>query len=433
MDRTFTVAGDIYYTPSPDLALSIPDGRLVVVDGKVEGVYRALPERYAQLPLLDFTGSLVIPGLTDLHMHASQYQFRGLWMDEELLDWLNGHTFPEEAKYSDLDYARKAYSIFTEDLLRSATTRANIFATIHLDSSLLLASMLDEAGLCVNVGKVNMDRNSPENLCENAEESLERTRSFIESVLSECTHVKPIVTPRFIPSCTDDLSRGLGMLAREYGIPVQSHLSENLSEIDWVRELCPRSTSYADAYRQLGLWGEVKTVMAHCVHSLTREDELFDNPNIFIAHCPDSNVNLSSGIFPASIFLSRGCNAGLGSDVAGGTGLSILKAVTDSIKMSKLYWRLVECSAKPLDFTQAFYMASRGGGSFFGKVGSFEPGFDADIVVLDESGIRTALEDLSVAERLERYCYLKGESGVKAKAVEGRWLFGIDQKRTTLA
>ena len=422
MERTFVARGDIYYTESPSVARAVRDGWLVVVDGKVEGVWQRLPERYSHLDVKDFSGKIVIPGLSDLHVHASQYQFRGLWMDEELIQWLNTHTFPEEARYRDEAYAGKAYGIFVDDLLRSPTTRASIFATIHADSTMVLCRKLEEAGLPCFVGKVNMDRNSPDILCEETGQSIRDTLAYIDEVTSTCSLVRPVVTPRFIPSCTDGLCRALATIADERNLPVQSHLSENLGELEWVKELCPDSTSYADAYRALGLWGGRRTIMAHCVYSLGHEEEMLEDDDIWIAHCPDSNTNLSSGLMCARYYLDRGCRIGLGSDVAGGTTLSLLRSITDAIKVSKMYWRHVDQTMKPLCFREAFHMASVIGGSFFGDVGTFLPGYEADIVVLDDSTLPTTIENLGVEERLERYAYLRPEAPGAHKAVAGRWL-----------
>ncbi len=344
-------------------------------------------------------------------------------MDEELLSWLNEHTFPEEAKYKDIKYAQKAYSIFAEDLYRSAIARACIFATIHKDSSILLCSMLDELSMPCFVGKVNMDRNSPSILVEDTDESINETLSYVNEVRERFTYVKPIITPRFIPSCSDRLSSALARIAEDENLPVQSHLSENLSEVDWVKELCPQSESYADAYRILGLMGKQKTVMAHCVHSLGREEEILKNENIYIAHCPDSNTNLSSGIMPARYFLDNGYRIGLGSDVAGGVSLSIFRAITDAVKVSKLYYRLVDPSFRALSFNEAFYIATKLGGSFFGRTGSFEEGYEADVVVLDDSSVSSTVQDLSVAERVERYAYLESDKPVIHKIVGGKILF----------
>ena len=209
---------------------------IVVEDGRVAGVFRTLPERYAQLPVLDYGEHLILPGMTDLHVHAPQFAFRGLGMDMELLEWLNTYTFPEESKYKELEYADRAYGSFVNHLLHSTTTRAAIFATIHVPATELLMQKLDRAGLSCYVGKVNMNRNSPVYLREiSTNQALRDTERWLCETKEAYRTVKPILTPRFIPSCTDDLMYGLARLQAKYGVPVQSHLSENYSEIAWIR------------------------------------------------------------------------------------------------------------------------------------------------------------------------------------------------------
>jgi guanine deaminase len=218
---------------------------LVCAEGKSAGVFSKPPEQYSGLPLLDYSGRLIIPGLVDLHTHAPQFAFRALGMDLELLDWLQTNAFPEEAKYRGLEYARRAYRILVDHLQRGPNTRLVIFATLHTPATLLLMDLLEETGLMCMVGKVNMDRNSPDSLREeNAAASLGATRQWLDACVARNANgrknTQPILTPRFIPSCGDDLMRGLAELQKEYALPVQSHLSENRREIQWVRELCPR-------------------------------------------------------------------------------------------------------------------------------------------------------------------------------------------------
>ncbi|MCI8476976.1 MAG: amidohydrolase family protein, partial [Oscillospiraceae bacterium] len=164
--NTFVLKGDLCYSAAPNRLETMPGGFWVVEDGRSAGVFRALPERYQSLPLLDWTGKLVIPGLVDLHLHAPQYALRGLGMDLELLEWLEQQVFQEESRYQDLEYARAAYTIFAQDLRRSPTTRACIFATAHTQATRLLMDCMEETGLVSYVGRVNMDRNCPDGLRE---------------------------------------------------------------------------------------------------------------------------------------------------------------------------------------------------------------------------------------------------------------------------
>ncbi len=397
----------------------LENGYLVVEDGVCLGAFDALPERFAAWPLEDHTGCLVIPGMTDLHVHAPQFAFRGLGMDMELLEWLNTYTFPEESKYSDLAYAERAYGSFAEHLLHSTTTRACVFATVHVPATLLLMRKLEQLGLRAYVGKVNMNRSCPEYIREpSTNQSIRDTEQWLREAAA-FTHVRPILTPRFIPSCTDDLMYALRDLREKYDLPVQSHLSENFGEIAWVQELCPRSKFYGDAYAQFGLFGGgYPCIMAHCVHSNEAEQELMAKNGVFIAHSPESNINLASGVAPVNTFLDNGLHVGLATDVAGGSHESMLRAMMHAIQASKLRWRLMDQSVPALSFERAFYLATMGGGAFFGKVGSFMAGFEADAVVLDDRPLDHP-QPLSVRARLERGVYLADDRNIAAKFVAG--------------
>ncbi|MCL1880139.1 MAG: amidohydrolase family protein [Actinomycetia bacterium] len=418
----FALKGDIVYNISPTAVSCTEDGYLVCVAGRSAGVFSELPEAYRGIELRDFSGHLIIPGLIDLHTHAPQYSFRGLGMDLELLDWLNSYTFPEETRYASLEYAQQAYRAFVQALLASATTRAVIFATVHTPATLVLAEMLEKSGLITRVGKVNMDRNGPECLIEaDATASLLATRQWLEQMdgwgFKNCL---PILTPRFIPSCSNQLLAGLGKLQKEFGLPVQSHLSENLDEVKWVHQLRPEAANYADAYRQDGLLGgdDCPTIMAHCVYSDPQEIELLADQGVWVAHCPTSNSCLASGIAPVRRFMECGLMVGLGSDVAGGFSLSLARVAGEAVQVSKLRWRLVDGADKPLSALEAIYLATAGGGSFFGQVGSFDAGYELDAVVLAYAGVADAARP-DLASRLERFIYLDNDYTVCEKYVAG--------------
>lgn len=420
--QTFALKGNLIYTKEIGTLEILEQHYLVCEEGKMQGIYPELPEQLCGIPVEELGDRLIIPGLTDLHVHAPQYSFRSLNMDMELLEWLETNTFPEESKFQDLDYAKKAYGIFTENVKHSATTRACIFATIHNEATLLLMDQLEEAGIAAMVGKVNMDRNSPDYLREtSAEESAKATRAWIQAVAERhYERVQPILTPRFTPSCSDELMELLHGIQKETGLPVQSHLSENPGEIAWVQELCPWSEFYGDAYDHFGMFGgECRTIMAHCVYSGEEEIQRMKEHGVFIAHCPESNTNLSSGIAPVRRYLDEQIPVGLGSDVAGGTTENLFAAMRHAIQASKLRWRLSDQSLQPLNMEEVFYLASKGGGAFFGKVGSFEPGYEFDAVILDDARLEHP-QTLTVKQRLERVIYLGDEREVAGKYVAGR-------------
>lgn len=422
MNKDFILKGDILYSTEEMIIESYPDSYLICNDGKCEGVFTSIPEAYKEFPIEDYSGKIIIPGLTDLHAHAPQYTFRGLGMDMELIDWLNENAFPEEAHFEDLEYAKNAYSIFVDDLKNSATTRAVIFGTLHKEATSLLMDMLDETGLVTYVGKVNMDRNGSEGLCEpDSATAIRNTKEWIENTKNKYKNTKPILTPRFIPSCSDELMHAIGEISSSENIRIQSHLSENPFEIRWVKELVPHSENYGDAYAGFNALGNTDTpaVMAHCVYISNEEIELLKEHGTYVAHCPDSNMNLSSGIAPIRKLLNSKINVGLGSDVAAGASLSIVQAMSHAIQVSKMYWRYVNSSYAPLKFNEAFYIGTLGGGKYFGKVGSFLNGYEFDALVIDDSKIRST-RATTLQERCERMIYLPAEYTLISKYVKGQ-------------
>lgn len=417
--RSFVIKGNICYSEPEGALVCRENSYLVVSYGVSAGVFSEIPEQYKSLELLDYSNKLIIPGLCDLHIHAPQFPVRALGMDMELLAWLENHAFPQEAMYADLDYANRSYGIFAQAMKKSFTSRACVFGTVHPEASALLAQKLDEAGLVGFVGMVNMDRDCPESLREPSDtEGVERFLALSEGL----DKIFPIITPRFVPSCTDKLMQKLGELALREGLPVQSHLSESLSEIALVAELCPDCESYGAAYDRFSLFGQTPTVMAHCVHSSAAERELMRKRGVFIAHCPQSNTNIASGIAPIRAYMNEGQKIGLGTDVAGGSSESMARAVTDAVMVSKLRYCCVDNSLAPLSFAEAFFLATVGGGEFFGKVGSFCKGYEADVLVLDDSQFESAIE-LSAQERLERLFYIGSSACISAKFVQGEQLF----------
>lgn len=379
--------------------------------------------------VIDFGDRLLIPAMNDMHVHAPQYRNQGLAMDMELLPWLEKYTFPEERKYADTAYAERMYRRFIRDLWRFGTMRSCVFATIHTDSTRLLMNLFREAGMGAMVGKVAMDRNCPPELSETVEKMVEGSEVLIEESLAESggkagrrekgdeALVRPIVTPRFVPSCTPEMLRACGHLAAKYQLPVQSHLSENAEEIMQVKKLEKESTSYGDAYNHYGLFGQTPTVMAHCVWTAGEELELMKRNRVMVAHCPTSNLNLASGLAPVRTFLEEGVPVGLGSDISGGHDLSIFRMMVFAIQVSKMHWQ--QNHARPfLTLPEVFWMATKSAGSFFGKVGSFEPGYEFDALVINDSDLNH--DHYSLLHRLERYIYLGDDRQIEHRFCRGK-------------
>lgn len=421
MNSVYIVKGNIIYTSRPAEFAVILNGYMIVRDGRIAYCGESIPSEFESYPVEDYGDNLIIPGFVDTHAHAPQFCNRGLGMDKELLPWLETYTFPEEAKFSDLDYAKTVYSAFVNELWRYGTTRSILFGTIHKESTLLLMRLLSEAGLSAFVGKVNMDRNSPDYLIEDTDQSLHDTRVWLEEARQFGPLVRPIVTPRFVPSCTSRLMSGLGDLAVEYNVPIQSHLSENHGEIEWVHSLHPDSSSYTDVYCEHRLMGTVPTVMAHCIHLSDEEMERMHETKTMVAHCPYSNVNLSSGIAPIRKLLNHGISIALGSDISGGHDISMAKVLTEAVGLSKMKWAEVDASYASLTLPEAFYMATKGGGQFFGDVGSFETGYEFDALVIDDHELFDPNER-SIEERLERWLYIGDDRHIVGRYVAGKLL-----------
>ncbi len=405
--------GNLIHTPAFGALETIPGGCLVLEDGIIEGIYSTLPERYAACPVTDYGSALIMPSFADLHLHAPQYPMLGMGMDLPLLDWLNAYTFRTEARFADSDFARRTYRKLARDLISSGTTRVSVFASRHTEATLILMEELERVGIAGYVGKVNMDRNSGPAQEETAQ-SISETLRWLENC--RFALVKPILTPRFTPSCTDGLLADLGKLAVERNLPVQSHLSENTGEIAWVRELHPDCAQYWESYAKYGLWKD-RTLMAHCVHSDRREQEAMASAGVWAVHCAASNVNLCSGTAPVRELLDRGIQVALGSDIAGGDQLAMNQVVVTSIRASK--WKQMEMGAPFLTVPEAYYLGSAAGHRYFGGGAGLETGHPLHAVVVDDSDMPEPARELSLTERFERAVYLMDRRHIRAVYSEG--------------
>lgn len=415
---TVILKGNMIHTPTKDQFEITPNGYLVSVDNRIKGIFTELPKEYKNAPVMDYKDQLIIPGMCDMHLHAPQFVYRGLGLDMQLMDWLNTYAFPTEARFKDLSYAKIYYEAFADALAKNGTTRAVIFGTLHVPATELLMEILEKKHIAAYVGKVNMDTLSPDYLCETAEESIAATERWILNTRNQFKYVKPAITPRFIPTCTSQMLEGLGQLAEVYGLPIHSHQSEDIGEMQIVRERYPKYDNDGDVYNHFGLLND-KTVMAHFIYPTQHELELVRDKGVTIAHCPQSNGNVAAGIPPIRRMLNMGIKVGLGSDIAGGYSVCLFRAMAEAVYLSKLKW--LE-SGKEDDFLtvpEAFYLGTKGGGQFFGKVGSFETGYELDAVVIDDSNLGTPVDELTLEQRLERAIHLADDRNFTARYVAG--------------
>lgn len=390
--------GNIIFTKVKTCFEILDEGFILVDDNRIVEIGKALDLKYPDVEVVDYSDHLLIPGFVDLHFHAVQYGNLGIGLDEKLLDWLNDYTFKEEIKFSDLEYATEVFTQAIDHIIASGTTRIVFFSSIHQKATEKLIELCKQKHLRAYVGKVNMDRNAPEALCEETMTSFNITKTLLE-VNHDGVH--NIITPRFVPSCTPELLNKLGQLAGE-GYPVQTHISENENEIEWVKSLHPEAKNYLDVYDKAGLVTD-RTILAHCVYCTEEEKDIIKERKAFVAHCPASNFNLTSGIMNAKSYLDKGIHIGLGTDVGAGHTPSIRNIIVETIKMSKVN-QMMNRSHQVISFSEAFYMATKGGGEYFGKVGSFEEGYEFDMVVIKPDELAMA-RGINTLEQLQRFVY----------------------------
>ncbi|WP_058484960.1 amidohydrolase family protein [Defluviitalea phaphyphila] len=407
--------GNFIFTKEKDFFEIHEKSFLIIKNKRVLGIYKNLPKKYEPIKVKDYKDAIIIPSFVDLHVHAPQYLQQGVGLDLELIDWLNKYTFENEMKFVNENYAKKIYSAFVKDLYDNGTLRSCIFGTIHNNSNQILIEEIKKRKISAFVGKVNMDQNAPENLLQTTDDSLKETIEFIDNNSKEDL-IKPIITPRFAPSCSLDLLKKLGDLSVKKKIPVQTHLSENKDEVKWVKSLFPSNKNYSDVYLKNQLYGMEKTIMAHAIYLEEEEIKMAKNKNVYLVHCPDANINLSSGIMPVTKYLDMGIQVGLGSDVGAGHMISMTNTIKSAIQSSKIR-HIFNNNERILTESEAFYLATKLNGSFFGKTGSFEKGYLFDAIVIDSN--QNVIKELSPLEKLERFIYCGDKNDIIARYLEG--------------
>ncbi|MEA2488865.1 MAG: guanine deaminase, partial [Acidobacteriota bacterium] len=321
--------------------------------------------------------ALITPGFVDTHLHAPQLEMIGSY-GGHLLEWLNRYTFPTERKFEDPEHARRVARAFYDELLRNGTLTALVFSTIHPIATDIFFEEAERRGFRGIIGKTMMDRHAPEYLLDATPlQSYEESR-----VLLEKWHGRGLlhyaITPRFAPTSTPELLEAAGTLKREFPDAwVHSHISENQNEVRWVQELFPEA-EYADVYDRYGLLGN-RTVLAHGVWLSEEELDLLARRGTRVAHCPNSNLFLGSGLFKLHHTLNAGVIVGLGSDIGAGTTPSLFNAMADAYKIQQVQ----HVSLSPFHL---WYLATLGGAralTLDSETGSLEVGKSADFLVLD--------------------------------------------------
>ncbi|KAK5001199.1 hypothetical protein LTR66_000077 [Elasticomyces elasticus] len=381
--------------------------------------------------------SFFFPGFIDTHIHASQYPNAGIFGNSTLLDWLNTYTFPLEGSFTSLSKASRIYNRVVSRTLSHGTTTATYHATIHVPATNLLADICKRKGQRAFVGRVCMDRMSPDYYRdENPETAVRDSRACIEHVRSidpKFELITPVITPRFAPSCSEASLRGLGELHKETGVPCQTHISENKSEVALVKELFPKAKSYTHVYDDCGLLTS-KMILAHAVYLSEEERALIKTRDAKISHCPASNTALTSGAARIRDLLDRGITVGLGTDVSGGYSPSILEEARQAMLVSR-HVAMQDGDGAKLSTEEVLYLATRGGARVVGledKIGGFEVGMDWDAQMVrlgtvsgdGQGGLDTGLVELFGGEDwnecVAKWLYTGDDRNTVAVWVKGR-------------
>lgn len=358
----------------------LPDGVLRIEDGLITGLApaAAAAERGWQLDdAVDHRGRLIVPGFIDAHVHFPQLEVMGAW-GEQLIGWLERHTFPMEQRFADPDFAAARAETFLDELLRRGTTTAAVYGTSHRGSAEALFAAASARSLRMIAGKVLMDRNAPAPLCDSAERGARDSRELIMEWHGR-DRLGYAITPRFAPTSTPAQLQAAGqLLAEQDDVLLQTHLAETLEEIAWVRELFPEAQDYTDVYDRFGLLGP-RTLLGHGIHLTARELEVLAARRSVVVFCPSSNLFLGSGLLDLARLENAGVRTALATDVGGGSSLSMLAAAADA-------YRVLQVQGQSLDPLAALYRITLGNARALGideQVGNLAPGREADLVVLD--------------------------------------------------
>ena len=359
------------------------DGILVIEDGHIRQVGEA-KALLAQLPpaceVLEFPEQLIIPGLIDTHIHYPQTDMIAAY-GEQLLQWLETYTFPTEQQFADPAFAREVADFFLQELLRNGTTTALVFGTVHPASVEAFFAAAEARSLRMIAGKVMMDRHCPQSVRDTADSSYTDSKALIEKWHGR-GRLLYAVTPRFAPTSSGEQLTKAGQLLSEYpDVYMHTHVAENPAEIQWVRELFPASRSYLDVYQQHGLL-KPRSVLAHCIHLDDADKQCMVESGAAASFCPSSNLFIGSGLFDLHAAKAWGMRVGLGTDVGAGTSFSLLKTYNDAYKVTQLL-------GNKLSAFQGLYLATLGGAQALyldDKLGNFQPGKEADFIVLNFKG-----------------------------------------------
>ena len=327
--------------------------------------------------IIDYKDCLILAGFIDAHLHYPQTAVINSW-GKRLIDWLNYYTFPEEKKFSNLEYAKKVSSTYFDLALSNGVTTSVSYGTVHPESVDAFFSEAKKRGLRALAGKTCMDRNAPDFLCDTPQKAYDDSRALIEK-WHGTDRLEYVITPRFSPTSSKDQLHMLGGLWSEYPTCLmQTHISEQPEEIEWVKKLFPKSKDYLDTYDAAGLLGE-RSVFGHGIYLNEREKDLIKEVGASIIHCPTSNTFIGSGLFDLFALSKADHKIGLATDIGGGSSFSMLKVMASTYEVGQLLGNAIH----PAELLWLSTVGSAKALHLNSKIGNLTKGMEADITVLD--------------------------------------------------
>lgn len=405
-----TIRSNFFNPRSPEHCDYLSDHILSWDNGKINNLEPFDPARHTDYE--DLRDKIVLPGLVDIHVHLSQYRMRGLYRPA-LLPWLQECVFPEEQLSSDPLYARDLSNDFFKALFQAGTTTAVIYTAPFAEACETAFAAAESLGARAIIGMTLMDRNSPGGLMQTTDYALSRSIDLCERYHHRTALLDYIFTPRFAPTCSEDLMREIGRYAEQKSIRIQTHLSENKDEIAWVQELFGMP-SYTAVYDKLGLLGS-RTILAHCIHLDDTEISRLADYDCRIAHCPDSNFYLKSGEMDYQRLSDAGLKIALGSDVGAGTKLSML------YHAKMMNYRQSSLAIQPAELLYNLSLGSATALDMQDRIGSLDPGKEADLAIFD------VFEGMQIGpDCLSRLCFFGDQFKVHETIIRGRSVHGAD-------
>lgn len=422
-----TFTGDPFASGLEHTMVYESDAIVAMANGRISHfgpAQRVRPQLPAGTSLLEQgKDALILPGFIDCHVHFPQTQIIGGY-GTQLLDWLNRYAFVAEQQFADRDYARDVARVFLKENLRNGVTTAAVFCTVHSQSAEVLFEEGEKLGLRLIAGKVLMDRNAPQALLDTARSGYDDSKALIERWHGR-GRLMYAITPRFAGSSTPEQLEAAGALKREHpDCILQSHISENQSEVAWMKQLFPERSGYLDVYDHYGLLGR-RAIYGHGIWLSEAELQRMHESGTAIAHCPTSNFFLGSGCLDLGKVkqAQRAVRVGLATDLGGGTSFSILRTLSEAYKAAQL-------NGYSLSAGHACYLATRGGAHALyleDTIGSIAPGMEADLVVLDMKSTPIIDYRMRHVQGLEEALFVQMTMGddraVKATYVNGTCVY----------